>query len=293
MSAGASSRLLDLVGSDVPAMATARLSAVRRILLLGLLVENLDAIARRSEMPGPATLFFAVSIGVCAVAAWREGWGRLACALACPVVAAQLAWGFPVHANHHILTFICLAILAGLDGPSEEEPVLTVQTLRWIIPIGFFWAGLQKVLYGYYFGGELLAYGIAETDRFASLFQWILSDEEFARLRSEALWSAGGPFRVDSAALLLVSNLSYLGEIAIALPLLWRRTRTAAAVAGIGLIVVIEAGAREVFFGSLMVNLLLLYLPANWNARALPAFVLLYSVLLATALGWLPDWEFT
>ncbi len=286
-------RLLNCVGSDTTALARARLSAVRRILLFGLLVENLEAIARRSEAPDVATVAFVAGIGLCALAVWREGWGRLSCAIACLVTGAQLITNFPVHANHHVLIFICLAVLAGLDGPSEDEPVLAVQSLRWIIPIGFFWAGLQKVLYGYYFGGELLAYGIAETDRFAALFRWVLSDADFTRLRSDALREAGGPFRVDSTLFRALSNASYLGEIAVALPLFWQRTRTTAAVAGIGLIAAIEAGAREVFFGSLMVNLLLLYFPANWNARALPGFILFYLVLLATALGWLPDWEFT
>jgi hypothetical protein len=286
-------RLLDCVGGDSPGLARERLSALRRILLFGFAVECAEAIANRGETPHPVTIALATGAGLCALAAWREAWGRPASALTCLLIAVQLAWFFPTHANHQILMLICFGILAALDGPSEEEPVLAVQTLRWIVPIGLFWAGLQKLLYGYYFGGELLAYSIAETDRFASLFQWILSEQDFTLLRSDALWADGGPFRVDSPALLFVSNASYLGEITIGLLLLWRPTRIAAALAGIGLIVAIEAGAREMFFGSLMLNLLLLFLPANWNARALPGFMLLYTVLLATALGWLPHWEFT
>lgn len=290
---GSAARLLDCVGGDSPGLARARLSAVRRILLLGFAVEWVEAIASRGEAPQPFKIVLATGVGLCALAAWREGWGRSASAFACLLLAVQLVWAFPAHANHQIVMLICLAILAGLDGPSEAEPVMAVQTLRWIVPIGFFWAGIQKVLYGYYFGGELLAYAIAETERFASLFQWILSDQDFALLRSDALRAAGGPFRVDSPALLVISNASYLAEIAIALLLFWRPTRMAAALAGIGLIVAIQAGAREMFFGCLMVNLLLLFLPANWNARALPGFMLLYGLLLATALGWLPHWEFT
>ena len=70
--------------------------------------------------------------------------------------------------------------------------------------------------------------------------------------------------------------------------LLVPRTRVLAAIASIGFVIMIELGARELTFGALMVNLLLLFLPGRWIKRLFPAFLLFYLYLAAHKLGLAP-----
>ncbi len=55
---------------------------------------------------------------------------------------------------------------------------------------------------------------------------------------------------------------------------------------------VIECAARELFFGALFINLLLLFPRRDLNSRLLPLFVLLYGGLVALRL-FLPGWFLT
>ena len=93
---------------------------------------------------------------------------------------------------------------------------------------------------------------------------------------------------VESLALAVVSNGIVVAEMVLAPLLIWRQTRTVAAVLAIGLVCAIQLGARELGFAALYGNLLLLFLPANWCARLLPAFALLCLYGIAAAFGWVP-----
>jgi len=70
--------------------------------------------------------------------------------------------------------------------------------------------------------------------------------------------------------------------ILIALPalLLWHRTRRFAMVASIALFLAIQIGAREIFFGGLMVGLLLLFSRRDRVATATPWIGAVYLVWL-------------
>jgi hypothetical protein len=243
-----------------------------------------------------AYLFHAALALVTTLAApfgWVERWARVALALSTGVIGIDLVLAFPTHANHHYLIFLCAGILAATRSDSIEEKRLALGGLRWLLIIGVFWAGLQKLLYGYYFGGELLAYMAAEKSHAADLFALLLPADELARLTSLEAAPGAGPYRVASLPFVLASNLSVLGELLLPPLLLVRRTRLAAGIGLALLFLAIEIGAREIFFGLIVLQLLLLFAERPLLERALPLLLISYAAMLATIFGLLPAWDFT
>ncbi|MCH8152887.1 MAG: hypothetical protein IH830_11015 [Planctomycetes bacterium] len=218
------------------------------------------------------------------------------------LLVGEIAITIPFTANHVFLEFLCLGFLSLLDERDEGEAELLMQALRWFVGVFFFYTGLQKLLYGYYFDGQLLAYLAGTEDRFAAFFRFIIPAEELQRLQSynEALVRPGaystklgaGPYRVDSLLFVVMSNGVYLFEMLAGMLLLVPRTRVLAAIASIGFVIMIELGARELTFGALMVNLLLLFLPGRWIKRLFPAFLLFYLYLAAHKLGWVSMFDY-
>ena len=227
----------------------------------------------------------------------------LATRVASVLLLVEIAITVPFTANHVFLEFLCLALLSVLDERDEREAELLLPAFRWLVGIFFFYTGLQKVLYGYYFDGQFLAYLAGTEDRFAAVFRLIIPADELARLQSynELLLRPGvfrprigaGPYHVDSVLFVVVSNSVYLFEMLAGILLLVRRTRVLAAVASIAFVVMIQLGARELTFGVLMVNLLLLFVPGGWVKRLLPAFLLFYLYLVAHKLDWVPMFSYS
>jgi len=219
------------------------------------------------------------------------------------LLLVEIAITVPFTANHVFLEFLCLALLSVLDERDEREAELLLPAFRWLVGIFFFYTGLQKVLYGYYFDGQFLAYLAGTEDRFATVFRLIIPADELARLQSynDVLLRPGvfrprigaGPYHVDSVLFVVVSNGVYLFEMLAGILLLARRTRVLAAVASIAFVVMIQLGARELTFGVLMVNLLLLFVPGAWIKRLLPAFLLFYLYLAAHKLDWVPMFSYS
>ena len=96
-----------------------------------------------------------------------------------------------------------------------------------------------------------------------------------------------GPFRLNGLVPTVLSNLVYVAELACAGLLLAPRTRLVGVAASLGLLVGIEVFAREVFFGSLQMTVVLLFAPTAWS-RAVPVFGAAYVLLLLSAAGVLP-----
>ena len=101
-----------------------------------------------------------------------------------------------------------------------------------------------------------------------------------------------GPFRVEEGLFLLVANGAWLAELLLAPLLLLPRTRLLAAAGVIVFMIAIETGARELFFGMMMISLALLYARRDANRNALPIFAVAVAILLATSAGLLPAWSF-
>ena len=98
---------------------------------------------------------------------------------------------------------------------------------------------------------------------------------------------------MDSVFFILMSNSVYVFEILAGILLLFRRTRVHAVLAAIAFVFMIECAARELTFGALMVNLVLLFLPGAWIKRLLPFFVIYYGYLVAMKVGIFPMFEYS
>jgi hypothetical protein len=286
-------RLLEGPGSDEPGNVSRVFDAFARILLLALATEAWAALRLLAFQEAPAlhaslALIFSVS---CVVGFTRKGL-RPALAASGVALVVTMTVTFPFNANHQFLClFASVFLLLPRTGDVAQQQV-ALQGLRWLLLIGFFWAGLQKVFYGYYFGGEFLAHRISVDPAFGQIFQWLMPGAELERLVSLGGGEGAGPYRVDSSLFIGVSNLSYLAELILPPLLLIPRTRFFAALAAIAFVVTIELGAREIMFGALMIAFLLLFFPGRWLPRALPVFVSFYLYVLSMVFGLLPRWEF-
>jgi len=226
----------------------------------------------------------ALLTGLCGLSLFRAG--RLACALALPVVLWETAWLLPATANHGFLALVMLFLCALFDPDREGEDALLLQGLRWLAVIVFCWAGLQKALHGLYFGGEFLSWALAVGGaRWVEAFAWALPGPELARLEALPQSVGSGPFRMDSLLLVLVSNAVWIGEVALGAGMLSKRLREAAAVCAIGLVLAIQTAPRELMFALLYTNLLLLFVRGEPDRRLLPLFLAGHALLLAAVAG--------
>jgi hypothetical protein len=233
---------------------------------------------------GSAKLVVAAAATALALAALRRAWARFAITGLALILLGKVVATFPETSNHALLELLAVALLATLDRRSAEERALQLQACCWMVVIVLFSSGLQKVLYGTYFAAEFLGAFIALKPSFAEAFGSVISSAELTRLQALPISQGAGPFAVASPAVVVLSNAVYIVEIVVAFLLLWPRTRTAAAVTAILFTAALQAAARELFFGALFVNLLLLFPRSAWNLRLLPFFGLFYAALLVTRL---------
>ena len=279
------------VGRDEPGDARAKSSVFRSFLLALIAVEAWE---RSAQLGGDAlTVALALLASLAACAVWRPRFALLATALTVIVVAVDFVAQFPGNPNHQYFQLVLLALLLLLRDTVDDEVVLLTTALRWLLVIGLFYAGLQKLLYGHYFDGEFLAYTITQNDRFAWLLEALMPASEFERIRSIVMQEGAGPFRVDSILFAGFSNLAYAAELILPVMLLVPRTRKLAVFGTLAYFVAIEAAAREVFFGGIMAALALAFGPPSWLRGARPFGYAGLVVLLATSFGLLPRWFFS
>lgn len=238
-----------------------------------------------SPMLAAAALGLSLSLGLACFRSTEAASARLAL----PILGLQLLWTFPLSDNHFVLELYGVALLSVLGPPGRpDEARWVIAGLRLLVAGVLLMAGLQKVMHGYYFGGEFLAFMIGRGDRFGTFFELLLPSAEVMRLQAyDPLVSGQGPYRVASLPFVLASNGVWLAEIGLGALLLWRRSWPAAPLAAIALVVVLQLAAREVGFASLFVVWLLLFTEAGVR-RAAPAFLCFYAYVLCAAMGWLP-----
>ena len=288
-------RLLALAGFDEDEVQRGlAVQTLRRLVLLHLCVQEWFVWRVAVNPPySKQVVFFcacAYTLGLCL--GWRDRGSRAAFAFVLVVSTIRLANQFPFAANHHYLELGILALGTLFDDRRKGEAQLLLQSCRWLVATVLFWAGLQKILHGYYFGGEFFSYAISQEARFAQIFGLLLPSDELLRLQSygQPAPLGAGPYRTTSWALLLVSNATYLTEILVAIGLFVRRLRPLVVCAAMALIVAIEVAAREVFFGALCLGLVTLFSRRALNWQLLPIFVALYAYLLAAGFGFVPTW---
>lgn len=272
-----------------------QLESFHRIVLLTLVVE---LVSRRvldrqpwKASSGPVDAFFPFAAAVCLALLYFPRSRRPAAVGAALVAAVSALWYLPASANHAFLMAICLFLLALTDPEVPEERLLALQGLRWCWVIVFFVSGVQKLVYGLYLEGEFLTYMIAHEETFGALFGLLLPASELERIH--ALTAAGGPFVSAWAPFAVVSNLVWLFEIAVPCFLLHRRSRPAAVALTLVFVVAIELGAREIFFGLMAVNLILLFTRRDWIRVLMPAYLVGFALMLLIEGGVLwPHLEF-
>lgn len=285
--------LLTRAGDPDPALSSDKLRAFRCFVLVHGAARSGLWLAIDPGLTGPALpeaglAATAALLTVCAVLAFLPAAAFAAARAALPLLGLQLFWTFPLTDNHFFIELYCVALLCLVDRSGDGE-ALALSAVQALTVLVLFQAGLQKVLHGQYFGGEFLAFMVGQGDRFADLFQLALPADEIARLQGyDPLRTGSGPYRVALPAFVLLSNAVWIAELMLAGLLLVRRTRTAAAVGAVGLVLALQLGAREAGFALLFCNQLLLFLPGNPCGRLLPGFVALYLYALGAAVGLLP-----
>ncbi|HHO49312.1 MAG TPA: hypothetical protein ENK18_00175 [Deltaproteobacteria bacterium] len=297
---GALDRSLDALGVDPELVLEPKVDTLRALLLIHVALRALQ-IARLPE-------FFAVSRGGFVVAAtlaallgllaWspvsglgaarRAQIGRLGATLATAQLAIQVGISFPFIPNHLFLELLCCGLLTIYGAPRSEDRQLLLTAVRWIAALVLLWTGIQKLWWGTWDHGEFLAAAIAERDSFATFMAPLLSTAELQQLRGMELTIGGGPLRLEGGWGLALSNLTWILEIALPLGMLWPRSRSAAVGGAVGLVCLIELAARELFFGLLFVQLLLVIPPGRTLQRSAPLLLGLYGLLALALAGGLP-----
>lgn len=263
-----------------------------RFLLLVHAVVRTWAWAPQSFFASLSVPYAIVLSGLALLALTRHA--QRACLAALVLLAVEQISIFPGTPNHVYLEFFCLGMLSVLDVEDEREGQLLLVALRWMALVVLFYAGLQKVLLGYYFQGEFLLFAIAVRDSSADLFALLLPPSEVGRLRSAAQLGPGdGPFRTDSWRFVAAANLVWMFEMAVPFLLAWRRTRTWAVLASIAFVLTLQLAAREVMFALLLTQLLLLLPSGTWNERTRLPVLLAYLYILAFLAGLVPGDLFT
>ena len=182
-------------------------------------------------------------------------------------------------------------MLAVLDDERGDERRLLLRSLRWTVIVVLFYSGLQKLAHGYYFRGQFLAYSLW-TDSFRLLLEPLLSPGELARLGSLEGRMGDGPYLVSGPLFLTVSNAVWLIEMALAVFLYVRTTRTWAWVAACAFFLVTQSMARELMFGIEFAGAILLFARSDLIRKAVWPVAALLLLLCLMRLGVVPEITF-
>jgi hypothetical protein len=284
-------RLFSVVDGDDPAVRRRRLRSFEVIFALVVGAEYwLRAVPKWGLLAAHYYALLPVAGGGCGppIPSW---WRRPAFAALAASHAVLVSTEFPSTGNHAYLELVVCLLAAFLTLDDEVEQRLYLRALRWIAVVVLFYSGIQKLAQGYYLHGEYLAFSLGSS-AFRPVAGLLLSPDELARLAALAGEVGDGPYRVASTAFLLVSNATWIAEIGLAAALCWRRTRGVAVAAALLLLLAIESAARELFFGLVFADAILLFTWGDRHSRVVPAVVALLAALSLARLGVLPDMTF-
>jgi hypothetical protein len=237
---------------------------------------------------------YEIALATATVACVATGIARLRRAALAALAITQLgviAAEFPATGNHAYLELYVLLLLSVLRLDEPEERRLLMRALRWLVCLVLFSSGLQKVVHGYYFRGQYLTYSMW-IETFRPVLALLVPPGEYARLTSFPSEVGSGPYLVESPLLLLVSNAVWVAELVLPLLLLSPATRVVGVAGTLALLAGIEVAAREVFFGLVFTNGVLLFLPRPLGRWYVPAVAAILAWLLLSALGVVPHVEF-
>jgi len=280
-------RALTFLDGDEPGAQPAKVQAFETIFVLIVGTEYwLRAIPKWSGLSTAYSLSLASATLWCLLALvtrWRIAFVGLG------LTQAVVIWQeFPAAGNHAYLELILCCLCAALSPRNEEERTLLLRSVRWIVCVVFFYGGLQKLVHGYYARGQYLAFSMW-IGSFRDVVSYLLPAEEFARLAAYKGEVGDGPYLVSSPIFLALNHSIYLVEMALAPGLLLASTRRWAVCAAVAFLIGIEVAAREVFFGLVFMNALLLFVPSDLNRRLVPVFAAVLVLLILSRVGILPE----
>lgn len=284
-------RLLACLDGDDPATWLPKLHDFEQVFVLTVAVEYwARALPKWTQLSPLYTAALAIATLAC-VATRVSALARRAFAVLAATQLTVIVAEFPATGNHAYLELYFLLLLALLRPDDAAERRLLMRALRWLVCLVLFTSGLQKVVHGYYFRGQYLTYSLW-IETFRPVLALLLSAGEYARLTSFRSEVGAGPYLTSSPLLLLVANAVWIAELGLPLLLLWPRTRRVAVAATLALLAGIEVAAREMFFGLVFTNGVLLFLPRPLGRWYVPAVAALLGWLLLSGLGLIPNLVF-
>jgi hypothetical protein len=285
-------RALNLLDGDLVAQRSSKIRAFEIIFVMILVTEYwARAIPKWGGLSGVyvVSLALATVLGPLALA-WPT---RRAAFAALAATHAVIVWReFPAAGNHAYLELILCALAAFLDPRRPQEQTLYLRSVRWLVCIVLFYGGVQKAVHGYYWRGQFLLYSLGATPWFAAVFRPLIRDADFVRLAAYKGEVGDGPYLVDGIGFAAFSNAVYLLEIALVPLLLIPRTRKLGVLATVAFLAAIEVGARELFFGLVYINAVLLFWPSDLNRRLIGVFAAVLAALMLVRVGVLPEMVF-
>lgn len=286
--AGWIDRALALADDDGPVRA-AKLTTFQVVFLLVLGTEYwARAIRHGSDISAAYAVDLAAATVFCVGGLALARWRRVAFA-GLALSHLFLVWReFPVTGNHAYFEMLLCVVCALLDPHERRERRLLLQSVRWMVVSILFYSGVHKVLYGYYFRGQYLAYALW-METFRPVLRLLLPSAEYERLVAYSRDVGQGPFLVDAPLFVATSNGVYVAEMGLALLLLWRPTRIAGVLGAVTMLLAIEAAAREFFFGLVFANAIALFLPGEPHRRLLEPVAFILAYLLLVRLGLVPE----
>jgi hypothetical protein len=279
---------LPLLDDVPPRPHTAGLRAFELILILVVLTEYwLRALPKWGQLAPAYNVHLAAASLLCLLAL-RPQWRRAALG-ALAVSHAVLVWReFPATGNHAYLEVVFFLLATLLSPDDDGDAAIYTRAVRWLVIVVFFWSGVQKLVHGFWFDGSYLAFSL-DSAGFRPVLGLLIPADELTRLATYTGEVGDGPYIVRSFPLLALSNGTWLLELALAPLLLWPKTRTAAALIGVILVAAIQVGARELFFGLVFANAILLFLPGTTHRRLVLPVAALLALMIFSRLGALPE----
>jgi hypothetical protein len=179
---------------------------------------------------------------------------------------------FPLAGNHRYLEAVFALLFALLNDQDTEERVLLLRSLRWLVIVVLFFSLWRE--------------------SFRPVLEPLLPATEYQRLTGYSGAVGDGPYLVDSPLFIATSNAVWIAEMALALLLIPRRTRTAACVVACVFMLATETAARELMFGVEFVCALLLFLRTDLLRRLVVPAAIILGLLILMRLGVLPEITF-
>jgi len=190
----------------------------------------------------------------------------------------------PLHS--YLAVYIALVVFLLRDDGAERS--LALGSLRWICAIGWIGFGLQKLLHGFYFDGQYLAWQIS-TNRDSHLLLGNLVDARSLQQLDGFRGAAGtGPYSPYGTLLTVASNAVWALEILVGLGLIYWKSRPTALIVGFGLLLATALCYRDIYQSLLLFNLLLLFASPGYHRGGAALIIFSCVAILAGAMGFVP-----